>query len=175
MSERKAVQRFSRKPQVLSGEDLLSGIGSPSMSTAPRPSESDNAFDNESNTDTTFSENKIEDLPQKSQNRIEKTLRSGHELVVDLDGDELFIMNKHGDTELTIHIKDDGPVVECKGTRLKLSAPQSIDLLCEDFKVQAEGDIHLNANRQLTIESTEELHLNCEVDIRLRGRVIWLN
>ena len=87
----------------------------------------------------------------------------------------MLITNRHGDTELTVHLTEEGPVVECKGTRLKLSAPQSIDLLCEDFRVQAEGDIHLNANRQLTIESTEELHLNCEVDIRLRGKVIWLN
>ena len=167
MSEKKAAQRFSRTPQVLSGEQLLSNIGSAALSTAPNFSQSDQLPQE-------TEEKSVESTSSKSE-ILRKSLKSGHELAVDLDGEEVLITNKHGDTELTILMTENGPVVECKGTRLKLSSPQSIDLLCEDFRVQAEGDIHLNANRQLTIESTEELHLNCEVDIRLRGKVIWLN
>ena len=167
MSERKAVQRFSRTPQVLSGEQLLSSIGSASLSTDPSLSPS-----NQDSIEVVAEQN--DEISSKSE-ILRKSLRSGHELAVDLDGEEVLITNKHGDTELTIQLTEDGPVVECKGTRLKLSSTQSIDMLCEDFRVQAEGDIHLNANRQLTIESTEELHLNCEVDIRLRGKCIGLN
>ena len=106
-------------------------------------------------------------LCDKDSSRVTSLCRSGRRRGAD--------HQQTWNTELTVHLTEEGPVVECKGTRLKLSAPQSIDLLCEDFRVQAEGDIHLNANRQLTIESTEKAHLNCEVDIRLRGKVIWLN
>ena len=46
---------------------------------------------------------------------------------------------------------------------------------CDNLRIHTNEDLHLNANRELTIESTEELHINCETDIRLRGKMIWLN
>ena len=100
---------------------------------------------------------------------------SGHQVEMDIDGQEIRIQDRKGQLAVRIELKPEGPVVELEGAKLSLRSPKSVDVHCEDFRVNAQRDIHLNANGQLTIESTNELHLNCEVDVRIRGKVIWLN
>jgi hypothetical protein len=102
-------------------------------------------------------------------------LATGHQVEIDLDGQEIRVDDPKGDVLVRIYLEASGPTVELQGAKLQLRSTESVDVNCADFKVNAEQDIHLNAGAQLTVESTQELHLNCETDVRIRGKVIWLN
>ena len=102
-------------------------------------------------------------------------LPTGHQVEIDLDGHEIRVDDPKGDVLVRIFLDESGPTVELQGARLQLRSTESVDVSCSDFKVNAERDIHMNAGAQLTVESTQELHLNCETDVRIRGKVIWLN
>ena len=102
-------------------------------------------------------------------------LPSGHSIQIDLDGNSIDIQSPKGDTAVHIHLKDDGPVVEVAGARLALKSPKDINVSCENFSVDTEKDLYMNANGGIIIESTQELQLNCEVDVHIRANVIWLN
>ena len=102
-------------------------------------------------------------------------LPSGHSLQIDIDGNTIAIESPKGEPAVQIHLKEDGPVVEVAGARLALKSPKDINVACENFSVDTEKDLYMNANGGIIIESTQELQLNCEVDVHIRANVIWLN
>ncbi|MEC7986990.1 MAG: hypothetical protein VX278_17610 [Myxococcota bacterium] len=103
------------------------------------------------------------------------TMRSGHEVEILLDEDQLMVYSPEGKLSVKIALEEQGPSVEVEGAKLKLKSPQDIDMTCENFSVHANKDLYMNANGGLIIESTQELQLNCEVDVHIRAKVIWLN
>jgi len=100
---------------------------------------------------------------------------TGHILSLDIAENTLEIHTPEGAPAVHISLKEDGPVVEVAGARLSLKSPKDIDVQCQNFSVNTEEDIYMNSNGGLIIESTQELQLNCEVDVHIRAKVIWLN
>ena len=114
----------------------------------------------------------VETSPQESQ---QHTLSSGHKLTIDFAQSIIDVQTPQGAPAVHISLKEEGPVVEVAGARLSLKSPKDIDVSCENFSVQTEKDLYMNANGGIIIESTQELELNCEVDVHIRAKVIWLN
>ena len=110
--------------------------------------------------------------PKDSQKH---TLPSGHTLTIDFEQSVIDVQTPQGSPAVHISLKEDGPIVEVAGARLSLKSPKDIDVSCENFSVQTEKDLYMNANGGIIIESTQELELNCEVDVYIRAKVIWLN
>ena len=126
--------------------------------------------------DPTFLES--ETTPQPPQEKpipARHTLRSGHEVEILLEEEQLNVYSPSGKLSVKIALEEQGPTVEVEGAKLKLQSPQDIDVTCENFSVHANKDLYMNANGGLIIESTQELQLNCEVDVHIRAKVIWLN
>ena len=111
--------------------------------------------------------------PQKESQ--EHTLSSGHKLTIDFEKSIIDVQTPKGAPAVHISLKEEGPVVEVAGARLSLKSPKDIDVSCENFSVQTEKDLYMNAHGGIIIESTQELELNCEVDVHIRAKVIWLN
>ena len=105
----------------------------------------------------------------------EHTLPSGHKLIIDFEQSVIDVQTPQGTPAVHISLKEEGPVVEVAGAKLSLKSPKDIDVSCENFSVQTEKDLYMNANGGIIIESTQELELNCEVDVHIRAKVIWLN
>jgi hypothetical protein len=105
----------------------------------------------------------------------EHILPSGHNLTINFSQSIIDVTTPDGQPTVHIELKPDGPVVEVAGARLSLKSPKDIEVSCENFSVNTEKDLYMNANGGLIIESTQELQLNCEVDIHIRAKVIWLN
>jgi hypothetical protein len=105
----------------------------------------------------------------------EHILPSGHNLCINFADSIIDVTTPDGTPTVHIELKPEGPVVEVAGARLSLKSPKDIDVSCENFSVNTEKDLYMNANGGLIIESTQELQLNCEVDIHIRAKVIWLN
>ena len=112
---------------------------------------------------------------QEDLEPIVHNLSTGHQVKIEMDGSEIEVEDPNGSVAVRIKLQDGSPVVELDGARLQLRSTKAVNVDCEEFNVNAEKNVHMNAGGHITIESTEELHLNCEVDIRLRARVIWLN
>ena len=148
-----SVNSLKKNRKTISGSDLLGSIEKKSA----------------------FSENPVGVPEQPSRKPMTQLLSSGHQVMIDFDGQEIEVEDPKGNVAVKIILEDSGPVVELQGARLSLKSPQAVSIDCEDFAVNAEKDLYMNAGGQLTIESTEELHLNCEMDIRIRANVIWLN
>ena len=116
-------------------------------------------------------------IPEKKQNLppTTHTFPSGHGLRIDLAGNMIDVTSPDGTPAVHISLKEEGPVVEVAGAKLSLKSPKDIDLSCKNFSVNTEEDVYMNANGGLIIESTQDLQLNCEVDVYIRAKVIWLN
>ena len=106
---------------------------------------------------------------------IKHNLPSGHEVQIDLDGHEIAVEDTEGNIAVRIRLDSQTPVVELDGAQIRLRSTDKVNVECKEFAVNAEENVHLNAGGHLTIESTEELHINCEMDVRIRAKVIWLN
>ena len=111
----------------------------------------------------------------QTQETIRHQLRTGHQVQIDMDGQEIEVEDPQGNVAVKIRLEAQGPVVELDGARLQLRSTKEVNVACEDFSVNADKNVYLNAGGHITLESTEELHINCEVDLRLRAKVIWLN
>lgn len=113
--------------------------------------------------------------PTTSSETQHHSLPSGHKLTIDFAQSIIDVHTPQGQPAVHITLHKEGPVVEVAGAKLSLKSPKDIDVSCENFSVQTEKDLYMNANGGLIIESTQELQLNCEVDVHIRAKVIWLN
>ena len=120
-------------------------------------------------------EQHIPTVESSTQEPQQHTLSSGHKLTIDFAQSIIDVQTPQGAPAVHISLKEEGPVVEVAGARLSLKSPKDIDVSCENFSVQTERDLYMNANGGVIIESTQELELNCEVDVHIRAKVIWLN
>ena len=102
-------------------------------------------------------------------------LPCGHKLNIDFEHSQIAITAPDGTPSVQIHLHKEGPSVEVAGARLTLSSPKDINVACENFSVDAKQDVYMNAQKNLIIESTQDLQINCEVDVHIRANVIWLN
>ena len=100
---------------------------------------------------------------------------TGHSLSISFEDNTVEIFDPSGTPAVNISLKPEGPFVEVAGAKLSLRSPKDIDVQCQNFSVNTEEDIYMNSNGGLIIESTQELQLNCEVDVHIRAKVIWLN
>ena len=100
---------------------------------------------------------------------------TGHTLSISIADNTLEICDQNGAPTVNISLQKEGPIVEVAGAKLSLKSPKDIDVQCQNFSVNTEEDIYMNSNGGLIIESTQELQLNCEVDVHIRAKVIWLN
>ena len=149
-----SVHSLKKNRSMLSGNQILQ--------TAPQP----------------LSMEKMEPVdpnPSVHNETVRHQLPSGHQVVIDLDGNEIEVEDPGGAVAVRILMNAEGPVVELEGAKLQLKSTKAVNVDCEEFNVNADKNVYMNAGGHLTLESSEELHINCEVDIRLRAKVIWLN
>lgn len=80
-----------------------------------------------------------------------------------------------GQVELRIRMTEDGPVLQLDGIKLEVSAEDTIQLQCREFKVDAAESVEIASQGGLRVTSKDEMALESEVDVRVRGEKIWLN
>ena len=142
-------QLLSQKRFSLSGENLLCA------SQAPSPAEG-----------TVLK-------PEAQEALVEHSFASGH--LLRIDGEDILIENSDGHVSMRIYLNDNQPVVELSGANLQLQSPQAVKLNCNSFSVNSVEDISLQSAGHLELDSRKEMRLTCEEDIRIQGKIIWLN
>jgi hypothetical protein len=104
-------------------------------------------------------------------------LRNGRSLSVGEEGNEevLQISAASGQIELRVRLTEEGPVLQFEGARLELKATEVVDIKCKVFKVEAEESVELVSKGGMNIESEGELNIKSVDDVRVVGKIIYLN
>ncbi len=79
------------------------------------------------------------------------------------------------DDLLTIHIGEEGPVVNITGARLKLSSTESVTIESKRVTISAEEQATVESKGGLDITSKEEMRINSTDDIRATATIIHPN
>jgi hypothetical protein len=98
-----------------------------------------------------------------------RDLPSGRSVVLRFgEGEEVIeVRSPTGDLEVCIVLTEAGPVVQLRGARLQLEAPESIEVACQRFAV------HTTQATDLT--SAGEIRVQATGDVDIQGKLVKLN
>jgi predicted polyphosphate/ATP-dependent NAD kinase len=102
-------------------------------------------------------------------------LRDGKKLVVsDQGADQIVeIRNESGMLEVRIKLTDQGPVLQMEGARLSMKATESVEI--ESNKVSIKAEELTLSGTNVTVTSEEDVHVNANGEVRVVGKMIYLN
>jgi hypothetical protein len=106
---------------------------------------------------------------EEASDRRELYLRDGKTLSVETAGsDELVeIRSSSGQVELRIKLTEDGPVLQMESVRLQLKASEAIEI--ESKRIE------LKETETLQLTSDNEVKVDAEGEVRVNGKMIFLN
>ena len=88
-------------------------------------------------------------------------LRDGRTLKISeqAGGELVEIRGSSGQLEVRIVLTDKGPVLQMESVRLELRAEEAVEI----------------ASKRVEIKASEEIDVKAEGDVRVKGKIIWLN
>jgi hypothetical protein len=103
-------------------------------------------------------------------------LRRGRTAVVSAEGiDEVLeIRSDGGAVELRIKLTEAGPVLQVEGVKLDIKAAEEISLESKKLSVAAD-EVAIASRGDLLLTSEGEMDIKSPQDVRVRGKIIWLN
>jgi len=104
-------------------------------------------------------------------------LDSGRQVLVQADDKEelLEVMERGGEVVMAVRFTDEGPIVSVQGVRLELKSTETISLDAKKVKIKAQEEASIESEGTLKIESSKNMDINSEDDIRVVGKIIHLN
>lgn len=101
--------------------------------------------------------------------RRELYLREGRTLVLEEQGtdDLVEIRSASGELELRIKLTADGPVLQMESVKLQLKASESVEI--------ASKRVEIKATETVQVASENEVKVDAEGDVRVNGKMIYLN
>jgi hypothetical protein len=100
--------------------------------------------------------------------RTLKVRRAGVEQLVE-------VRAASGQLELRIRLTDEGPVLQMEAVKLALHAEDAVAIKCKTFEVEASADTVIQSGGELKIKAQGEVEVDSPEDVRIRGKIIWLN
>ena len=80
-----------------------------------------------------------------------------------------------GQLELRVRLTEQGPVLQMEAVKVALSAEDSVAIKCKTFNVEATGDTIIQSGGEVKIKAEGEVEVDSPDDVRIRGKIIWLN
>ena len=101
--------------------------------------------------------------------RRELYLREGRTLTIqDAGHDDLVeIRSSSGELELRIKLTEDGPVLQMESVKLQLKATESVEI--------ASKRVDIKATETLQLSSDNDIKVDAEGEVRVNGKMIYLN
>jgi hypothetical protein len=115
------------------------------------------------------SKEELTDQTEETSDRREVYLREGRTLSVQHAGaDELVeIRSSSGQVELRIKLTEEGPVLQMESVRLQLKASEAVEI--ESARVD------IRATETLQLASDNEIKVDGKGEVRVNGKMIYLN
>jgi len=104
-------------------------------------------------------------------------LDEGRKLQVGRDGNTqvVEIRAASGQVELRVKLTDEGPVLQMEAVKVAVTTEESFSIKCKTFEVESSQDTIIQTGGELKIKSEGELDIDSPEDVRIRGKIIWLN
>lgn len=106
---------------------------------------------------------------EETSDRREVYLREGRTLRIEQAGsDELVeIRSSSGQVEVRIRLTEEGPVLQMESARLQLKASEAVEI--------ASKRVEIRATEAVQIASKDEIKVDAEGEVRVNGKMIYLN
>lgn len=103
-------------------------------------------------------------------------LRDGRKLVVSDEGSEQLveIRNESGMLELRIKLTEQGPVLQMEAVRLQLKASEAVEIESPRVEIKGTEQLELSGG-QVTLSGEEDVKVDAKGEVRVKGKMIWLN
>jgi len=119
----------------------------------------------------------LERSEEETSTKKSLQLDSGRQVLVHTDEKEeiLEIVERGGEVVMALQLADEGPIVSVQGARLELKSTKTITLEGKKVKIKAQEEASIESEGKLKIESSKNMDLTSEDDIRVIGKMIHLN
>jgi len=106
---------------------------------------------------------------EETSDRREVYLREGRTLTVETAGsDELVeIRSSSGQVELRIKLTEEGPVLQMEAVRLQMKASEAVEIESKRVEIKATETLQLASDNEIKVEG--------EGEVRVNGKMIYLN
>ena len=118
----------------------------------------------------------VETTTEETEDTREVYLKDGRTLVVsDVGADQLVeIRNESGMVELRIQLTEQGPILQMESVRLQLKASESVEIESPTVAITGTEKLELTGGK-IEVEADEEIEIEGKSDVRVKGKMIWLN
>lgn len=114
---------------------------------------------------------------EETSEEREVYLRDGRKLVLSEEGGEQLveIKNPSGMLELRIKLTDAGPVLQMEAARLQLKATESVEIESARVEIKGTEQVAVTSGGTIEVSSEEETTVESNGDVKVVGKMIWLN
>ena len=118
----------------------------------------------------------VEPGTEESSEDRELYLRDGRKLTVTESGaDQLVeIRSESGMVELRVKLTAEGPVLQMEAVKLQLKATEAVEIESKRVEVKATETLELSGG-EVAVKAEGEMELESKDDLRVRGKIIYLN
>lgn len=119
----------------------------------------------------------LERSEEETSTRKSLQLDSGRQVLVQSDekGELLEILERGGEVVMTVRLTDEGPIVSVQAAQLELKSTETITLDAKKVRIKAQEEASIESEGTLKIESSKNMDVTSEDDIRVVGKMIHLN
>src|SRR5690349_6175417 len=113
---------------------------------------------------------------ETAEEKREVYLKDGRTLTVtDAGSDQLVeIRNESGMLEVRIQLTEQGPVLQMESVRLQLKASEAVAIDAPEVAINASEKLELSGGK-IEVDAEEEIEIEGKKDVRVKGKMIWLN
>jgi hypothetical protein len=117
----------------------------------------------------------LEEHEEVSDDR-ELYLHDGRKLVVREQGGESLVEIRSGSgmVEVRIQLTEQGPVLQMESVKLQLKASEAVEIESPRVAIHGSETLELQG-KQVRVEGKEQLDVESEGDVRVVGKMIYLN
>jgi hypothetical protein len=90
-------------------------------------------------------------------------------------GEWIEVVETNGQVVLSVELTEKGPRIVLEGATLALKATESISLEAKHVAIKAEETAVLESAGALSVSSVQEMKVHADDDVRVTGKIIWLN
>lgn len=104
-------------------------------------------------------------------------LESGRQVLIHSHKKEelLEILEPEGEVVMKVRLTDAGPVIRIQGAHIELKSTETLSLESKKVKIKAKEEAVVESKGSLKIDASKKLDIHSDSDIRMTGKMIYLN
>ncbi len=110
------------------------------------------------------------------EDQREVYLKDGRKLTLsEQGGDQLVeIRNESGLVEVRIKLTEEGPVLQMEAVRMQLKASEQVSIESDAVEIRGAERVEVTGGK-VDVSAEEDVNVESKAEVRVRGKMIWLN